>query len=260
MKKSDKIQKVEKLEDEKQNLVRVSDILSELEKQIGPLEKQSEVAKVYLKKKEELKTLDVNVFLLENNRLQEQLKSADEKYTIANNDLETTSEQYEKIKEEYEQIQGQIEMLDESIEQSRSMLTDTSVLRGKLEGEINVLKEQIHSASSNDEHLSNRLAAVQAEIDETGNHHLGSLTHQKLLQPVVAQRGILDEYLSDDAHLDRRSSVQRQSRKGLQNLPVVPLDLLVGYLLGLHRLDHFGVFGCEDRAAYHNFNTTVKAL
>ena len=37
-----------KLENEKQNLVRVNDILSELEKQVGPLERQSEVAKVYL--------------------------------------------------------------------------------------------------------------------------------------------------------------------------------------------------------------------
>ena len=46
-----------KLEDEKNNLVRVNDILSELEKQVEPLEKQSEKAKIYLKKKEELKEL-----------------------------------------------------------------------------------------------------------------------------------------------------------------------------------------------------------
>ena len=47
---------VKKLEDERQNLVRVNDILSELEKQVGPLERQSEKAREYLKRKEELKT------------------------------------------------------------------------------------------------------------------------------------------------------------------------------------------------------------
>ena len=100
--------------------MRVNDILSELEKQIGPLEKQSETAKIYLKKKEELKTLDVNMFLLENQRLQEQLKDAQEKYDIASEDLENTSKQYENIKEEYEKIEGQITLLDETIEKNRS--------------------------------------------------------------------------------------------------------------------------------------------
>ena len=154
-----------KLEDEQQNLVRVNDILSELEKQIGPLEKQSETAKVYLKKKEELKTLDVNMFLLENQRLQEQLKGAQEKYEIASEDLKNTSGQYESIKEEYERIEGQITLLDETIEKNRSALTDTSVLRGKLEGEINVLKEQIHSARNNEEHLKQRKETVLKEIE-----------------------------------------------------------------------------------------------
>lgn len=155
-----------KLEDEKQNLVRVSDILSELEKQVGPLEKQSEKAKVYLKKKEELKTLDVNMFLLENKRIREQLVSVEEKYNIANDDLQLTTGKYEGIRQEYDNIQSEIESLDESIEQARTSLTDTSVLRGKLEGEINVLKEQIHSAKGNEEHFNNRLKTVQGEIDE----------------------------------------------------------------------------------------------
>ena len=180
-----KVAAQKKLEDEKQNLLRVNDILSELEKQIGPLEKQSEVAKIYLKKKEELKTLDVNVFLLENVRLQEQLKAAEDKYTIASGDLETTSAQYEKIKEEYEQIQGQIELLDETIEQSRSALTDTSVLRGKLEGEINVLKEQIKSAGSNEEHLKSRQETVQKEIDEKSKDKDEILADKKVIDEQV---------------------------------------------------------------------------
>ena len=53
-----------KLENERENLVRVNDILAELERQVGPLERQAEKARIYLKKKEELKTFDVNMFLL----------------------------------------------------------------------------------------------------------------------------------------------------------------------------------------------------
>ncbi len=154
-----------KLEDEKQNLLRVGDILSELEKQVAPLEKQSETAKAYLKKKEELKSLDVNMFLLENNRIREQLREVEEKYGIASGDLEKTTEKYEGIKAEYGQIQGQIEMLDESIESARTKLTDTELLRGRLEGEINVLKEQINSAKGNEGHLENRKSSLHKEIN-----------------------------------------------------------------------------------------------
>ena len=42
---------LKKLEEEQQNLVRVTDILSELTKQLEPLERQSETAKIYLAKK-----------------------------------------------------------------------------------------------------------------------------------------------------------------------------------------------------------------
>ena len=175
-----------KLEDEKANLVRVSDILSELEKQVKPLEKQSEVAKVYLKKKEELKTLDVNMFLLEQDRLKEQLASVEEKYGIAAQDLEATGKKYEGIKEEYEKIQTDIEGLEAAIEQARVSLTDTSVLRGKLEGEINVLKEQIHSAEDNEKHLKIRQQNVQAEIDEKNVDKDKILAEKKAIDVTVA--------------------------------------------------------------------------
>jgi len=68
-----------KLEDEKQNIVRINDILAELEKQLGPLEKQSAVAREYLKKKEALKSYDVNMFLLETERVQGALSELETK-------------------------------------------------------------------------------------------------------------------------------------------------------------------------------------
>lgn len=184
-----------KLEDEKQNLVRVSDILSELEKQIAPLEKQSEIAKVYLKKKEELKTLDVNMFLLENNRIKEQLQSVEGKYHIANEDLKESTQKYENIKEEYEQIESEIEMLDETIESMRTTLTGTSVLRGKLEGEINVLKEQINSAKGNEEHFQTRLSTIQSEIDTKNEDKNRILEEKKVIDEELAEV----EKVRDDA-------------------------------------------------------------
>ncbi len=182
-----KVAAQKKLEDEKQNLVRVNDILSELEKQVGPLEKQSEKAKIYLKKREELKTLDVNMFLLENVRLQEQLKAVSEKLEIANNDLADTTNRYEQIKDEYEKVQGEIELLDQTIEQERATLTDTSVMRGKLEGEINVLKEQIKSAQNNEEHFLQRQQSIQKEIDERTLDKDGILKDKTVIDEQVAQ-------------------------------------------------------------------------
>ena len=58
------------------------------------MEKQSEKAKIYLKQKEELKTLDVNMFLLENARLKEQFEDVKEKYAIASEDFSNTTKEY----------------------------------------------------------------------------------------------------------------------------------------------------------------------
>ncbi len=82
-----------KLEDEKQNLVRVSDILSELEKQVGPLARQSETAREYLRLKEELKAYEVNVFLTETQEIKVQLKETEDNTVIVSGDLARTKEE-----------------------------------------------------------------------------------------------------------------------------------------------------------------------
>ena len=154
-----------KLENEKQNLVRVNDILSELEKQVAPLERQAETAKVYLKKKEALKTLDVNVFLLENNRLQEQLRAVEEKYELASHDLEQTTAEYDGIKDDYEKVQEEIERLDQTIEEARNNASMSGLMKGKLEGQINVLLEQINSARGSESHLTGRKDTVTRDLE-----------------------------------------------------------------------------------------------
>ena len=66
-----KMAAVKKLESEQANLVRVNDILSELSRQAGPLKEQSETAKIYLTKRDEMRLVDVNLFLIDNDRYEE---------------------------------------------------------------------------------------------------------------------------------------------------------------------------------------------
>ncbi|MCM1056133.1 MAG: chromosome segregation protein SMC [Firmicutes bacterium] len=199
-----------KLENEKQNLVRVADILSELEKQVEPLERQSEAAKVYLRRKEELKTLDVNVFLLENGRLREQVQQVEEKHQLASGELAEITGKYEGIREEYERVQAELESLEETIEQARSTLTDTGLMRGKLEGEMNVLKEQINSAMGSEAHLTSRRTTLEEEISLKEKDKEGILAEknetdsqvQEITATAEAEKAKLDEIQERIAELN----------------------------------------------------------
>ena len=155
-----------KLEDEKQNLVRVTDILAELEKQVGPLAKQSETAKEYLRLKEELKRCDANAFLAETAGIQTQLKELEEKEAIVSDQLEETSLASENLKREYDQLTEAIAALDEGLAGKREERTQAGMLMGNLEGQIGVLKEQINTERMNAEHIASRLSSIDGELEE----------------------------------------------------------------------------------------------
>ena len=155
-----------KLENERENLVRVNDILSELERQVGPLERQAEKARIYLKKKEELKTLDVNMFLFETERIDHQLAEVKEKYAIADKQYQEAKDNYEKIKAEYEKLEQDIDSCDTRINEIRESMSQSAVNKNRLESQIEILNEQIRSAEQTDEHMQSRLNAIDKDKEE----------------------------------------------------------------------------------------------
>ena len=155
-----------KLEDEKQNLVRVSDILAELEKQVGPLARQSEAAKEYLRLKEELKLYDVNLFLMDTEQIKRQLKEVTEKENIVTGDLEEAKASSEQLKSQYDALEEELSRMDEEITAGREELNRANITKGNLEGQINVLNEQINTEKMNVEHIQNRVTAIESEIGE----------------------------------------------------------------------------------------------
>ncbi len=153
-----------KLEDEKQNLVRVKDILSELEKQVGPLSRQAETARRYLQLKEELKRYDVNAFLMESLRTKEQLLEFSGREGIVSGDLEEAKGAADRIREDYDRLSAEMGQLEEKLTKSRELLNQENLKKGSLEGQINVLNEQINTEKMNVEHLKNRMAAIGEEM------------------------------------------------------------------------------------------------
>lgn len=155
-----------KLDSEKQNLVRVSDILSELEKQVEPLRKQSETAKEYLQLKDELKRYEVNVFLHETQDIKIQIKELEGKANIVSGDIEETRKTSDEIRVTYEELDKSLKELEEKIENCRSQAAQTNMHKGSLEGQINVLLEQINTEKINAEHINSRIDTINHEIEQ----------------------------------------------------------------------------------------------
>ena len=155
---------VKKLEDERANLVRVNDILSELQRQLVPLQHQAEQAKIYLKKKEELKKIDLHLFLLEMEQRKAELANLDEKRKIAEEQLSDIKKEYETIRIHYETEEKAIEELEERIEQIREQERQSQLLHQQLTGQIEVLKEQIRAQEDQEVRLKERKSVIESEL------------------------------------------------------------------------------------------------
>ena len=155
-----------KLENERENLVRVNDILRELERQVGPLSRQAENARIYLKKKEELKTLDVNVFLMESKRLEDRLTQIGKNYEITDQQMKESQERQEKIREEYSALEQDMKRMDEEMEQIRQQQSDAALTKSRLESQIRLLEEQIRMTETSDDSLAARKEALKKDREE----------------------------------------------------------------------------------------------
>ncbi len=200
-----KVASEKKLEEERLNMVRISDILGELEKQVGPLEKQAAKAKTYLAKKEELKTLDVNSFLLENNAIKDRLDQTNDNLANTTKEYEEVDGRFESIRQEYDDTLAAIEELEKTIEEERQTLSETGSIRQRLESQIEILKEQINSIKGNEAHLDSRKEDVSKELE----------------QKQIEEQGVSDKKSAVDKRLEEVNLEKAEAEKTLADIQTV---------------------------------------
>ena len=185
---------IKKLDEERQNLVRVTDILTELTRQLEPLEKQSETAKIYLAKREELRELDVNLFLLDYEHTGKLLEELEEKLQNTESELEETKEAYEQTKVEYERLEQELEELNSRLEELKERQQQNALTRQQHEGQIQVLEEQILAGKQNSAHYRNRLETLGEELQKrTSDKERFSEEKEELRDKLARQRQRLKE-------------------------------------------------------------------
>ena len=153
------------LAEEQLNLSRITDILLEIEKQVGPLAKQSEVAKEYLRLKDALKNLEINLFLLEYERSEKNKAEIDSKAKIVSDELEDSSKAYDNTKLEYERLEAELEQYTVDIDTRKEQKTRFLMMIQEKEGEIKLMQEKISSMLLSDSHYKQRQDALDADKD-----------------------------------------------------------------------------------------------
>ena len=157
---------LKKLADEQQNLLRVNDILTELTSQLEPLRKQSETARIYLDKKEALKELDINLYLVQDEQAGGRLKELQDKIDVTDAQLKDIDDQLLATKSEYDAIENELQTLDLQIADLTEKNQKSLLIREQLRGQIDLLKEQINTVHLNSEHYSARRSAIREDLQK----------------------------------------------------------------------------------------------
>ncbi len=127
-----------KLTQAEDNLIRLRDIMQELEDRVGPLKAQSEKAKQYVVLAEEKKSLEISLWLEQLAKLGRQMAELEDKTLLAANDRTTAQKRLEEIERETEEIQQKTQELNLYIEHKRDRIREweTAISEAKVNAAV----------------------------------------------------------------------------------------------------------------------------
>ena len=165
-----------KLAHTEDNLLRIGDKVSELELQLEPLKVQSEKAKKYLELKDELKGVEVALWLENLDRLSAAAQKAEEDYKSASFVLQQAHEDLENLYRQAEQLGEELRVRDGDLETVRLKVNMLSATHQQLDGQMAVLRGNVQNNAANiariDEELQgqdDRSGGIVTQIEQTKN-------------------------------------------------------------------------------------------
>ena len=161
-----KAESEKKLEHTKVNLLRINDILSEIETNIEPLKLQSEKAKKYLNLREELKNIEIGLFLYNIEKYKKDLEEIVKDEEIYKEQCNEEEGRLERIKALKEELKNEIDSLTLKIEEMSNLGFESQKEIEMLNSDINVSNTRIANNTENSERFKNEIEELQKRIEE----------------------------------------------------------------------------------------------
>ncbi len=197
-----------KLERTKLNLLRINDILSEIETNIEPLKAQSEKAKKYLNIREELKNIEIGLFLYNIEKYKKELEEIVKDEEIYNSQLSDEEGKLERIKQLKEELKNEIDEITLKIEEMSNIGFESQKEIEMLNSDINVANTRIANNKENTvryekeiEEAKQKLESLKEEIEQKKqkreNLKENKIKYQTELEEKEAELAKLTKTLSD---------------------------------------------------------------
>ena len=170
-----KAESEKKLEHTKLNLLRINDILSEIESNIEPLKLQSEKAKKFLNLREELKSIEVGLFLYNIDTYKEKLQKVIEDEEILKSQNDEANSKMQEISELKENLKQEIDKLTNEIENMQNLGFESGKEKERISSEINIAKERITNNKENFVRYDEEIKEIEARNQELSNEKQAKL-------------------------------------------------------------------------------------
>ncbi len=211
-----------KLEITKQNLVRINDILIELESQLGPLAQQAETARRYIDLSNELKGIEVSLFLDTIDKLKSKLDEVEDQTREIRDQIDEENRRIENIKNKNRSKNERLEFLKSEMEELRSFIHNIDSEIEKNEGHVRLCEEKINHLTTNNENYGNdinsikeRMSALELDVEKKKNRlRQMSRDEERFAELLAEAEGILAGIV---ARLDEGERLVEEAKQAIMD-------------------------------------------
>ena len=188
------------------NILRLKDIINELEARVEPLRIQAEKTKKYNELAEKRKSLEVSFWVKKLDELKENIKSVDEKILINTAEYESLCVDVEKIETEIQNCHSSMQDGNIKIEQLQEKIIETERKNGQINSDIAVFENDIiHNIELINNYIAQQQSSAVSSIELRDKIADGTIKAENLAEDEIKVSELLSKLQSELEELIAKS-------------------------------------------------------